>query len=267
MIAPRIPGLPRVEMPMLWSSGPFHLDFADDDADNEARQRIRGGLILDLDDTLYSREHFVLSGFAAAARHVAQHNDVSVEDAFTTLVDAYEGQQRGREFQVLCRQYRLPAALVPQLVGIFRDHRPSLSLRPAVVETIHSLRASGWRIAILTNGLPRVQAAKVEALDLARLVDRVLYAEHYAPAGKPAPAAFQAALTQLHLPAASCICVGDDVMCDVRGGRGAGMRTVRVVKRGVNPPAAEEADAVIDRFEDLPAALAALVDLVNVDVA
>jgi putative hydrolase of the HAD superfamily len=112
-----------------------------------------------------------------------------------------------------------------------------------------------------------VQAAKIDALGLRRLVDVVLYAEEYAPGGKPAAAAFRAVLSRLNLPASSCIAVGDDPLCDVRGGHAAGLATVRVSRPDVEAPVQHEADVVIDRIEELPEVAHALVDLVHSDVA
>ena len=245
-------------------------------AGTHVRRRHRGGLILDLDDTLYPREQFVLSGLAAVARYVAGHADdkgrrderrISADEAFTTLINAYDGDERGRELQALCRRFDLPADIVPELVAVVRDHQPSLWLRPGVIDTLQRLRRDGWRIVILTNGMPAVQASKVAALDVARFVDGVLYAEQFALGGKPAAAAFQAALAQLNLPAHSCICVGDDPVCDIRGAHGAGLHAIRIVRAGVTVAPRYEADAVIEHIEDLPSAAHALLTLVNVDVA
>ena len=233
----------------------------------KVRRQRRGGLILDLDDTLYPREQFVLSGFASVARHMAAHRDIPADAAFLALTDAYDGSERGQEFQALCRRFELSLDAVSELVAVFRGHRPSLWLRPGVVDTLYRLRCDGWRIAILTNGLPSVQAAKIDALGLSRLVDAVLYAEQHAPGGKPAVAAFRAVLARLNLPASACIGVGDDPVCDVRGGRAAGLRTVRVSRTDVEAPVQQEADVVIDSIEELPEVAHALLDLVDTDVA
>jgi len=224
-----------------------------------------GGLIVDLDDTLYPREQFLMSGFAAVALYVSRTYRVSRELAFSTIARAHAGGQHGHEFQSLCRTHRLPASIVSELVNVFREHRPSLWLAPSIIATLHDLRHEGWRIAVLTNGLPSVQASKVKALDLAPHVDHVLYAESYYRGGKPAREAFEAALLALDVPADRCLCVGDDAECDINGAHRAGIRAVHVAHAGAH--AAVTADAVIHRFEDLPAAAASLIQLVTLDVA
>ena len=235
--------------------------------ETKVRRRQPSGLILDLDDTLYPREQFVLGGFATVARHVAACHQISADDALITLMNAYDGEERGQEFQALSGQFGLSLDLIPELVAVFREHHPSLWLRPGVVDTLYQLRREGWRIAILTNGLPSVQTAKVDALGLRRLVDAVVYAEEYAVGGKPDAAAFGAALARLNLPASSCIGVGDDPVCDVRGGRAAGLRTVRVSSTNLEGPVQHEADVVIERFEELPDVAHALLELVDSHVA
>ena len=264
MIAQQIPT--RIQgMPVLWSEPRMQPWTAAPPIDTRVRRRAPGGLIIDLDDTLYPREHFVLSGLAAVARHVARTCDVPMEEAFQTMSRARTTGQRGRELQALCRAYKLPATLVPQLLTVFREHRPSLWLGADVVETLQALRQQGWRIAVLTNGLPSVQASKVAALDLARLVDHVLYAEQYAPGGKPAPAAFQAAVARLGLPAEWCLVVGDDPVNDIQGARRAGLRAVQVMRSGVAER--HHADALIDAFADLPPVAASLIEQATVAVA
>jgi putative hydrolase of the HAD superfamily len=263
MIPQQLP--PRFErMPMLWSEPRMRPWASVAPLDTALRRQARGGLIVDLDDTLYPREHFMSSGLAAVARHVATRCGVPREGAFQAMSCARTLGQRGREFQALCSAYELPPALVPELVRVFRDHRPSLSLAPGVVGTLQMLRQQGWRIVVLTNGLPSVQASKVAALDLARLVDHVLYAERYA-GGKPSLAAFQAAVARLGVPAEWCICVGDDPCADIEGARRAGLRAVQVMRPGVGISA--DADGLIERFEDLPAVAASLVEQVTIDVA
>ena len=265
MIVPQIPQLPP-PMPLLAWIAPQALPWlAASASDMSLRRRAAGGLIVDLDDTLYPREQFLMSGFAAVALYVSRTYCVSRDLAFSTMTRAHAGRQRGHEFQALCRAHRLPASILSELVSVFREHRPSLWLAPSVLATLRGLRHEGWRIAILTNGLPSVQASKVKALELAPHVDHVLYAESYCRGGKPAREAFEAALSQLGLPADRCLCVGDDPECDVDGAHRAGIRAVHLVRRGAHDCPA--ADAVIHAFEDLPAAAASLIQLVNIDVA
>jgi putative hydrolase of the HAD superfamily len=238
----------------------------------------RRGIILDLDDTLYPRERFVMSGFAAVAQHVSIAHGASAEAAYRILNRAHRSGQVGHEFQVLCDRLRLSRDLVPTLVDVFRRHMPSLWLNHDVSEALHALHRAGWRVAILTNGLPSVQFRKIAALGLASLVDEIVYAEEHVAGGKPAVAAFTAALRALELTAEQCICVGDDLLRDVRGARALGIRTIRVARPGVIhanaavaltgvTAAGEEADMVIEALGQLPDAARLMFEPVTANVA
>jgi putative hydrolase of the HAD superfamily len=227
----------------------------------------RRGIILDLDDTLYPRERFVMSGFAAVAHHVSALHGVSAEAAYSILNRAHRSGLVGHEFQVLCDRMHLSRELVPALVDVFRRHMPSLWLNHDVTGALHALHKAGWRVAVLTNGLPSVQFRKIAALGLASHVDEIVYAEEHVAGGKPAAAAFMAALRALELDAEQCICLGDDLVRDVRGARALGIRTIRIARPGVAPPSGDEADMVIDSLRQLPDAASLMFDAVTANVA
>ena len=243
------------------------------------RRRTARGLILDLDDTLYPRELYVQSGLMAVARHVQETRGIAAMDAFAVMAEARRQGQAGRELQALCAAFRIPGESLASLVEVFRTHRPLLRLPKETVRTLVALRAAGWRMVVLTNGLPRVQRAKVLSLGLWAFVDDVIYAEEHADGGKPAVATFRVALSRLALPARSCVCVGDDPACDIAGATAMGLATVLVgrasdarlgsdvwrgsdVGRGFSP-----ADIQITSLAELPAALAQLDSRVNSDAA
>jgi putative hydrolase of the HAD superfamily len=248
--------------PLPWASLPAGADLP-----AKAGSHAQRGLILDLDDTLYPHERFVRSGFAAVARHLAATHGVSAEMAFGVLARAREAGRHGHELQILCDRFALPRDLAPALLEVYRRHMPSIWLHHGVAEVLQQLRAAGWRLGVLTNGLPSVQFRKVAALGLSLLVDEIVYAEEYAPGGKPAPAAFRAVLRSLDLAPENCIVVGDDPLRDVRGARALGMRTIRVARPDVAVTAGDDADMVIDTLASLPVAAAGLLDMVAANVA
>jgi putative hydrolase of the HAD superfamily len=224
------------------------------------------GVIIDLDDTLYPRERFVRSGFAAVAAHVSACHGIEADAAYGVMTRAFAAGRTGSEMQALCAAFDLPADLVPGLIEVFRSHTPSLFLGPDAQEALRKLRADGWGIVILTNGLPSVQFRKVAALGLAAFVDEVIYADEHAPGGKPAVAPFRAALQSLDLTPEQCVCVGDDATRDIRGAKSLGIATIRIARPEDTCSAQEEADLVIHSLRQLPQAAALLLskDVANV---
>ena len=232
-----------------------------------AARRPGRGLIIDLDDTLYPRERFVRSGLAAVAHYVSAHHGIAADTAYRLMVRASATGQAGHELQALCGRFGLSSAIIPALVQVFRVHTPSLFLGRESVETLKQLRADGWALAVLTNGLPSVQFRKVAALGITSLVDEVIYAEEHAPGGKPAAAPFTAALRSLELEAGQCVCVGDDAERDVHGARALGMATIRLARPGVSVDPAADADAVIQCVRQLPDVANFLLGKVDAHVA
>ncbi len=220
--------------------------------------RNRCAVLFDLDDTLYPQRRFVLSAFAAMAQHLSARFDVPARDVFRRLSRAYRGPQRGREIQLCLALYGWPESLTTALVDVSRSHRPSLRLPPASRAALAALRPD-WRLAVVTNGTPRVQAAKIAALGLRPLVDAVVFAgECGSGRGKPDREPFDAALTQLGVGPHRAVFVGDNEECDIRGAAALGMRTVRVSRQpGVAGHSA--ADAVVRSMREVPDAVAGLV--------
>jgi HAD superfamily hydrolase (TIGR01509 family) len=218
-------------------------------------------LLFDLDDTLYPRDTFVDSGFAAVSEYVAAHWSCSAPELLETLRSARRSA-RGREFQALCRSHELPSDILPTLIDVFRRHRPAIALPADVRGMLHRARCDGWRLGIITNGDPAVQKQKVSALELSRLCDCVVYAEEHVAGGKPHPFAFHAALRALDLSASAAVMAGDDPLRDTRGARLAGVHAIEVTAfRGSARNALEETirpDATVDSVLDVPTVAACL---------
>src|SRR4030095_2691363 len=107
------------------------------------------------------------------------------------------------------------------------QHQPRLSLPRHAALVLTTLRQSGWRLGVLTNGPRAVQARKISALGVARCVDSIVYAtEHGSGAGKPDPAPFVEVLRRLGVTPHAAVFVGDDEACDVEGATGAGLHAV-----------------------------------------
>mgnify|MGYP000909643507 CR=1 FL=1 len=210
-------------------------------------------LLLDLDDTLYPLSRFRLSGFAAVAHHVARNYGVDGEDAFRMLATAMRGPQSGRELNLLVERFKLDVP-VASLVRIVRSHEPVLHLPEGTKATLEALRPS-WALAVVTNGIPSIQKAKVAALGLEALVDTVVYAnEHGSGEGKPEREPFLEALRRLEAAPARTIAVGDDEFADVFGAARCGLHTIqtREWRRGPFGPVSICADAVVSQFSEVP---------------
>ena len=226
------------------------------------RQAMTRAVLFDLDDTLYDERRFILSGFSEVARAYSREYGVSHSAIFRVLVGALRSGHRADALQRVCAWLGRPEAEVATGVDLIRTHRPRLRLSASTARLLARLNQT-WATGVVTNGLPEVQARKVEALGLAGLVDCVVYAEqHGSGRGKPERAPFDEALRRLGVPASRAVFVGNDPTCDICGGRGAGLWTIRLRGSACAPgPGAtgEEADLVVRRLDEIPAAVETLV--------
>ena len=164
-------------------------------------------IVFDLDGTLYAESRFALSGYAAVAEHVQRTGGAPAGVVFAALVGALRTGRRAFAFQDAARALGAGEDVVGEWLAVYRAHRPRLRLPRVTAETMARLRP-GRRLGILTNGLPSVQRAKVDALGLDRLVDAIVYAEeHGTRTGKPDPSAFCEVLARLEAPAEASVFV------------------------------------------------------------
>ena len=188
-------------------------------------------VVFDLDETLYRERRFAISGYAAVAREIERAHGVPPRETFRVMARALRSGRRREAFQDVVSRFGLPAGSVGLWLAIYRTHRPLLRLPPQSRAVLTALRPS-WKLGIVTNGLPTVQASKARALGLAGLVDRIVYAEEYGNGrGKPDADAFLAIADDLGVETARTVFVGDDPACDVAGARGVGMHTILVAGR------------------------------------
>ncbi|MEZ0491646.1 HAD family hydrolase [Kineococcus sp. TBRC 1896] len=103
-----------------------------------------------------------------------------------------------------------------------------------VEDALSAVAAAGLRLALLTNGVPEQQHAKLAALGLAGRVGPVLTAGELGLA-KPRAEVFHAACAAVGADPARTLHVGDDHPVDVVGARAAGLRAVHLDRHGEGP--------------------------------
>ena len=96
--------------------------------------------------------------------------------------------------------------------------------RPATLETIDTLRAAGWRTAVVSN-CTHETATLWKGTPLAPRFDAVAFSVELGVA-KPDPAIFLAACAALRVPPAQCLYVGDGADDELPAAAGLGMNVV-----------------------------------------
>jgi len=197
---------------------------------------VRRLALFDLDDTLVDRR----GAFHTWAQEFAV--TYGLDDRWVTwldLVDAHRSGSMEQFFAAVRDQFAL-AESVENLWRQYRRRMPELTTCPAVnLAALVELRAAGWRIGIVTNGMADNQLGKIRSTGLATLVDGWCIS---ADVGirKPDPDIFRLAAQRCGAYAEGGWMVGDSLPLDVTGGHNAGLRTIWVTDPGLASVAREE---------------------------
>ncbi|WP_312366492.1 HAD family hydrolase [Ensifer sp.] len=218
------------------------------------------GLIFDLDDTLYLERDFVFSGFAAVGAWWQRRTGRG--DFAARCTQLYQAGARGNIFNHALAEVDgdVDPALVEQLVSVYRDHQPSISLAPDVARFLRGRRSDDF-LGIITDGPAPTQRAKISALGLEQKVDLVLCTDAWGIGyRKPHPRAFETTETTSRLMASQLIYVADNAIKDFVTPRARGWKTVQILRpervHACDPPTPmHQAQSQIFTFDDLEQAI------------
>jgi HAD superfamily hydrolase (TIGR01509 family) len=180
-------------------------------------------LLLDLDNTLADRE----AAFLTWAREKAAEWAPDDPGAVAYLVEQdCDGVRPRSEFLAAAAGHFGVHRPVEELLAGYR--RAQLAYLPplprAIAHRLRALRSGGWKLAVVTNGEAAAQAAKIERLGLASLVDACCISGALG-VRKPDARIFAIAAERCGLPLAGAWMVGDGE-ADVEGARNAGISSV-----------------------------------------
>ncbi len=177
-------------------------------------------VLFDLDGTLHDRPRTV-------RRYLEGHvRRFSLPDGYTerwTELDDFGYRPKAEVFALLVQEFGLkhaPATLLQD----FSDHAWAACQRtPHTLEVLNTLRQSGLKLGLVTNGPSDKQRQCLSGLGLDDAFDAVLISEELG-FGKPDPRIYAAALDALRLPPSQVLFVGDSPRNDVAGPQAAGLR-------------------------------------------
>ncbi|MBV8980078.1 MAG: HAD family hydrolase [Acidimicrobiia bacterium] len=190
-------------------------------------------VLFDLDDTLFEQRVWLQGAWRGVASTAASVFGIDEAALFEALVDvAAEGSDQGRIIdRALARIGERPSALVGPLVDAFRLYRPpELPPYPGVGVALTTLRAR-VPLALVTDGDPAIQRAKLAALGLSAVFTVVVLTDRLdgrRAARKPNPVGLLHAVSLLGVDPADAVYVGDRPDKDVAAAHAAGMRAIRV---------------------------------------
>jgi putative hydrolase of the HAD superfamily len=130
--------------------------------------------VFDLDDTLYSEIDFLESAYKYITLRI---NPANCEAIFQEMLKIHNSG--GNAFKYLIEKYPEKNLSVENLLLLYRNHPPDISLREGVTNMLNNIRISGGKIGIITDGRSITQRNKIEALGIGQLIDRVIISEEF----------------------------------------------------------------------------------------
>ena len=215
-------------------------------------------VVFDLDDTLCAYRRHGREVLAEAFERADVEPFFGIEDYYA-VYEAYAGAadtiEAGRAlcFAGLAEEAGRDPAVGRAVASAFdelRDHS-DVQFLPGAREAVESLGAA-YPLALVTNGAPRMQATKLEALGLGDAFATVVHGGHDAPA-KPSPEPFHLALEAVAVEPDRAVHVGNSRAADVAGAKAAGLHAAWLEGGDVDDPSGPlpEPDYVLGSLHEL----------------
>jgi putative hydrolase of the HAD superfamily len=185
-------------------------------------------VFFDLDGTLYDRDAAIRrmaeEQFEAFREELGIDKSVFVERVMD--LDRHGHDRTPRLHHALAESFGLGTSLADELEAYFHSHYPSqCKISSENLATLATLRASGKKLGMITNGPTYWQSRKIECMGIASLFDTILISETEG-IQKPDSRIFERALERCGVLAHESMFVGDHPEFDVEGARAAGLVAV-----------------------------------------
>ncbi len=189
-------------------------------------------IVFDMDDTLYLERDYVRSGFDAISEWASKTAEIKGLGAAAWR--RFEAGHKGDIFNRALEDvgYRQGSALIPELVAIYRGHRPQIALSRDVSSSLTQLRTHS-HLALITDGFSICQRNKIDALGLATWLNPIVVTDELGDGfRKPHPKAFEY-IEQHFAPVVTRFAyVGDNPQKDFQAPRARGWTTFRIRRDG-----------------------------------
>lgn len=178
-------------------------------------------LLCDLDDTLADRQSIF---DAWAESFLVEVGCDASEASWLIEVDACGYTPRDEFFARVVERFTPDESVEAFAQRYHRDYVESFRCTREVVVALDQARQAGFKIAIVTNGPTRAQAAKLAATGLDKIVDACCISEAEG-FWKPAPELFRIAAGRCNESMDDAWMIGDNPVADICGAASLGVRT------------------------------------------
>jgi putative hydrolase of the HAD superfamily len=213
-------------------------------------------VVLDLDDTLYLEETYVLSGIAWLSNWLEQETGIQGFQAEAETLRKMGIRDRLFDRTLAGLGIMPEPAFIDILVAKYRSHPPTISL--AIDAEAFLAADHGFALALITDGHAVAQRAKIAALGLDRFdIHPMICTDEWGPDyWKPHIRAFEAVEAHYRGGCDAFVYVADNPAKDFLAPHRLGWRTIQIDRPGaihprVPPSAEHHADMRIHSFDEL----------------
>lgn len=191
-----------------------------------------GALVFDLDDTLYLERDFAMSGYRTLGRWV--RDTMGIDGFDTVCARLFEAGERRHVFDRALAELGVTAdpTILRDLIERYRGHRPEISLAPDAARYLTRAQ-DAVPLGLITDGPAATQWAKIRALGLDDVIDRIVVTGDWPPGfGKPHPRAFERQERWQDGRPGRMIYVADNPLKDFVTPRARGWLTIQIARPG-----------------------------------
>jgi len=180
-------------------------------------------VVFDLDDTLYNEIEYLKSAYSYIAKHLDTENWKSL---YTIMLSIYRSKEN--VFNFLAEEYDVE---IHSLIELYRNHNPEIELFDDVLDIINSIKVNKGKLGIITDGRVKTQSAKLKALGIENLFDKIIISEALGTE-KPNEANYKAIETLLI--GSDYFYIADNIKKDFVTPNALGWTTIGLVDNGLN---------------------------------
>ena len=211
-------------------------------------------LVLDLDDTLYEEQTFVLSGFRHVAEWLSKQTSSSEQQVLDSLIKELADNGRGKVFDEVLKELKIfSSENLGECIRSYREHTPLITLFPGANKVLE--RYSTVPLYLVTDGDPSVQNSKIDALNIRNRFRKIYTTGSLGEEWrKPSLRAFSEIAELEGIGMSELVYVGDDPNKDFVKLNSVGAQTIRVMTgrfRELRMPPNFEAQQQIATIADL----------------
>ncbi len=180
-------------------------------------------VVFDLDDTLYNEFDFLKSAYTHIAKNLEPKNH---QHLLVLMLSLYRSQEN--VFEIVGQRY---GQEMHSLIKMYRDHVPDIQLFNGVMPLMKEIKFKKGKIGIVTDGRVQSQMAKIEALKIMGLIDKIVISEAI---GTEKPNRNNFKIIEDSLKGSTYYYIGDNLQKDFLAPNAMGWKTLGLIDNGLN---------------------------------